>query len=123
MGNKHPKSSEFGKGLTVKVRGNNVNAALQDFRRLLATERWVKDVRRKSFFESKSEIRRKAAKEAVRRIRKEARDDEESLTHNQIHHKSALSRGSCRRQRRLYDAGEGKFKKKDEKGYSHFTSD
>ena len=111
---KEKKNSEVKSGLYVKVHDNNINRALQDLRGLMAREGWVKDVKRHAFFESKGTRKRKRRAEAIREARKELREQEEQLTHDKIHHASAKKRGGTRRARRLWDRGEGKFKKKDE---------
>jgi len=116
------KEPKVKKGLYVAVRENNISSALGELRRLMANEGWTKDTKRHQFFQTKGEIRRKANADARRRNKKELRESEELVSHDQVHHASTMKRGGTRRLRRLWDRGEGKFKKRDEEnGYKSYN--
>jgi len=107
MGNAHKgMNSELGFGLSVKVNTSDekgVEKALGKLRRAMQNDRWVRDVRAHDFFVGKGEKRRKAVAEARRRQLKVLREEDEDLTHDAIHHASALKRGKNRKARRAFD--------------------
>ena len=81
---KHFKAKDSGlrkRGLTIEVRPgrddkeakSNLEHAIKTMKRRLLQEGMTRDVRRKEYFESKGELRRKAVKEAQRRAAKARR--------------------------------------------------
>lgn len=107
MGNAHKgMTTELGFGLSVKVNTSDargVDKAMSKLRRMMQSDRWVRDVRSHDFFVGKGEQRRKARAEAIRRQAKMLREEDEDLSHDAMHHASALRRGKNRKQRREYD--------------------
>jgi ribosomal protein S21 len=90
-------------GLSVTVRNNDVDRGISKFRRALAADRWVTDIRANEFFVSKGEKARKAKMQASRRQEKQLQEEDESLNHDTIHHLSAIKRGRTRKARRIRD--------------------
>lgn len=87
----------------VTVTHNNMDRAISRLRRNLAQDRWSTDIRAKEFFVSKGEAKRKADAQARRRQLKAAQEEDEDLSHDVLHHLSAMKRGRTRKQRREYD--------------------
>lgn len=69
MSNKH-KSFEGKKGLTVEVRGGNIDGAIRLLSRRVKQEGIIRELRARSFYEKPSEKRRRKKAEAVTRWKK-----------------------------------------------------
>jgi small subunit ribosomal protein S21 len=68
---KHPKASFEGKrGLSVEVRGGNVEGAIRLLTRKVKQEGIMREIRQRSFYEKPSTVRRRKHAEAVSRWRK-----------------------------------------------------
>lgn len=71
MSNKHFKTPFEGKrGLTVEVRGSNVEGAIRLLTRRVKQEGIMREVRQRSFYEKPSVVRRRKHAEAIARWRK-----------------------------------------------------
>lgn len=79
----HSASIPFGKkkGMTVYPRKNkdgttNIDDGIIALRRRMQTERWVQDVKKHAYYESKGQKRRRRLQEAVKRQKKIRREME-----------------------------------------------
>ena len=59
------------RGLTLKVRGTDVNGAARELKKLINREGLVKEMRAAEYYESKGTIRRREKAEAIRRYKRE----------------------------------------------------
>ena len=59
------------KGLTMKVRGTDVNGASRELKKLINREGLVKELRAREYYESKGTKRRREKAEAIRRYKRE----------------------------------------------------
>jgi small subunit ribosomal protein S21 len=64
------KRDEGPQGLRVEVRDNDVNKALRKFKKKLADDGLLQELRRREFYESKGTKRRKAKEAAIRRYKR-----------------------------------------------------
>jgi len=68
---KHPKGGFEGKrGLSVEVRGDNIEGAIRLLGRKVKQEGLLREIRRREYYEKPSVIRRRKAADAVVRHRK-----------------------------------------------------
>lgn len=73
---RHNKKDEA-KGLQVVVYNNDINKALRKFKKKVAEDGILQDLRKREFFESKGTKRRKEKEAAIRRYkRKRAKDQD-----------------------------------------------
>lgn len=78
MGNKHKGTLEpLKQGMLVQVRDNRVDAALRKLKRRMAQEGLVKDMRKKTYYESPSELRVKRKAQARSRWQKKLKTMQE----------------------------------------------
>jgi small subunit ribosomal protein S21 len=66
---KHSKEQPVG-GLRVEVRNNDVNKALRKFKKKVAEDGILQDLRKREYFESKGTKRRLEKQAAIRRYKK-----------------------------------------------------
>ena len=59
------------KGLTLKVRGTDVNGAARELKKLINREGLVREMRAAEYYESKGTKRRREKAEAIRRYKRE----------------------------------------------------
>lgn len=77
MSNKHFKSSFEGKkGLTIEVRGGNVEGAIRLLSRRIKQEGIMRELRARTFYEKPSTEKRRKHAEAVSRWRKQQSKEE-----------------------------------------------
>jgi len=69
MSNRHGKC-EIGKGLSVAVRGDEIEKAMKKFKKMIINEGFLKELKARQEYEKPSDKRRLAKKEAVRRQQK-----------------------------------------------------
>lgn len=67
---KHDEKNALVGGLRVEVRNNDVNKALRKFKKKVAEDGILQDLRKREFFESKGTKRRKEKEAAIRRYKK-----------------------------------------------------
>jgi len=67
---KHDEKNAIVNGLRVEVRNNDVNKALRKFKKKVAEDGILQDLRKREFFESKGTKRRKEKEAAIRRFKK-----------------------------------------------------
>jgi small subunit ribosomal protein S21 len=67
---KHDQKNAIISGLRVEVRNNDVNKALRKFKKKVAEDGILQDLRKREFFESKGTKRRKEKEAAIRRFKK-----------------------------------------------------
>ena len=67
---KHDQKNAIIGGLRVEVRNNDVNKALRKFKKKVAEDGILQDLRKREFFESKGTKRRKEKEAAIRRYKK-----------------------------------------------------
>jgi len=67
---KHDEKNAIISGLRVEVRNNDVNKALRKFKKKVAEDGILQDLRKREFFESKGTKRRKEKEAAIRRFKK-----------------------------------------------------
>lgn len=67
---KFKKRDEGPQGLRVEVRDNDVNKALRKFKKKLADDGLLQELRKREFYESKGTKRRKAKEAAIRRYKR-----------------------------------------------------
>ena len=76
MNNKMRRRNDFEfSGLYVEVHNNDVNKALRKFKKKVAEDGILQDLRKREFFESKGTKRRKAKEAAIRRYKKQRAKD------------------------------------------------
>jgi small subunit ribosomal protein S21 len=71
--------NEKPKGLTVQVRGDDVNGALRILKKKLIREGLFQELRERSFYESRGTKRRKAKAAATRRYKRKMEKRREEL--------------------------------------------
>jgi len=72
---KHDEKNAVVSGLRVEVRNNDVTKALRKFKKKVAEDGVLQDLRRREYFESKGTKRRKAKEAAIRRYKKQRAKD------------------------------------------------
>ena len=72
---KHDEKNAIINGLRVEVRNNDVTKALRKFKKKVAEDGILQDLRKREFFESKGTKRRKAKEAAIRRYKKQRAKD------------------------------------------------
>ena len=77
MSNKHSKEQPVN-GLRVEVRNNDVNKALRKFKKKVAEDGILQDLRKREYFESKGTKRRKAKEAAIRRYKKQRAKEQDN---------------------------------------------
>ena len=71
MNNKMRRRNDFEfSGLYVEVHNNDVNKALRKFKKKVAEDGLLQELRKREFYESKGTKRRKAKEAAIRRFKK-----------------------------------------------------
>ena len=58
------------KGISVTVRDNNVTLAMKKLKKLISSEGLIRDMKRKAYYESPGQIRRRKKSEAIHRWNK-----------------------------------------------------
>lgn len=72
---KHDEKNAIINGLRVEVRNNDVNKAMRKFKKKVAEDGILQDLRKREFFESRGTKRRKAKEAAIRRYKKQRAKD------------------------------------------------
>ena len=68
--NKHTASGNFGKGMYVEVRNNDINRAMRKLKKLVNQEGIIKEIRDRQHYVKPSEIKRKAKAQGKKRWQK-----------------------------------------------------
>ena len=58
------------KGMTIVVKDNNVTLAIKKLKKLISSEGLIRDMKRKAYYESPGQIRRRKKSEAIHHWRK-----------------------------------------------------
>lgn len=66
-------------GLKVVVHNNDINKALRKFKKKVAEDGILQDIRKREFYESKGTKRRKEKEAAIRRYKRQRIKDKENL--------------------------------------------
>ena len=74
---RHNKEQSVG-GLYVEVRNNDMNKALRKFKKKVAEDGILQDLRKREFFESKGTKRRLEKQAAIRRYKKKRLKDQDN---------------------------------------------
>lgn len=69
------KQDEGPKGLRVEVHNNDINKALRKFKKKIAEDGVLQDLRKREFYESRGTKRRKAKEAAIRRYKRQRAKD------------------------------------------------
>lgn len=75
---KHDEKNAIINGLRVEVRNNDITKALRKFKKKIAEDGILQDLRKREFYESKGTKRRKAKEAAIRRIKKQRLKDQDN---------------------------------------------
>jgi small subunit ribosomal protein S21 len=73
---KHTYNSFENPEKSSELRGKSFETALKTLKRRMVQEGMIRDMRRKEYYESKGQIRRKKQKEGIRRAQKVAKESE-----------------------------------------------
>lgn len=75
---KHEEKNAIINGLRVEVRNNDINKALRKFKKKIAEDGILQDLRKREFYESKGTRRRLEKQAAIRRYKKKRLKDQDS---------------------------------------------
>ena len=75
---KHEEKNAIINGLRVEVRNNDINKALRKFKKKIAEDGILQDLRKREFYESKGTRRRLEKQAAIRRYNKKRLKDQDN---------------------------------------------